>query len=176
MARICKCLNYNISTMKYLQIFVMFVLLAFTQCSSSNKAAGTSHNIFNDSTVQELINSKHYTFVAQYAQPLRGRQITLTTEYTLTVHNDSLISYLPYFGQAYVAPINPSDAGIEFTSTNFDYAATPGKKGSYTVTIKPKDEAKANQMILHVTSSGYADLQVSSSNRQAINFRGIMRK
>ena len=162
--------------MKYLQVIVLFLLLAFVQCSSSNKAGSSRNNIFNDSTIQELVNSKHYTFVAQYAQPLRGRQIALTTEYTLTVHNDSLISYLPYFGQAYVAPINPSDAGIEFTSTNFDYVATPAKKGNYNIIIKPKEESKANQMILNVTSTGYANLQVLSPNRQAINFRGIMRK
>src|SRR3954462_14236076 len=126
--------------MKYLQIILMFLLLAFTQCSSSNKAGSSTNNIFNDSTTQELINSKHYTFVAQYAQPLGGRQRALTTEYTLTVHNDSLISYLPYFGQAYVAPINPGEAGLEFTSTNFDYTDTPSSKGNYTITIKPKNE------------------------------------
>src|SRR3954452_8924651 len=169
-------MDYNINVMKYLQVIIVFLMFTFIQCSSSNKANSSSNNIFNDSTMQELVNSKHYTFVAQYAQPLRGRQITLTTEYTLTVHNDSLISYLPYYGQAYVAPINPSDAGIEFTSTNFDYAATPGKKGSYDIVIKPKDEAKANQMIFSVNSTGYANLQVLSTNRQAINFRGIMRK
>src|SRR3954451_25442004 len=162
--------------MKYLQAVLIILLLAFSQCSSTNKANSSNNNIFNDSTMQELVNSKHYTFVAQYAQPLGGRQRALTTEYTLTVHNDSLISYLPYYGQAYVAPINPADAGLEFTSTNFDYTATPSGKGNYTITIKPKNESKANQMILTVTSTGYGNLQVQSSNRQAISFRGIMRK
>src|SRR3954453_20735247 len=161
--------------MKYIQIILIFLLFALTQCSSS-KNTSSSNNIFNDSTIQELINTKHYTFVAQYAQPMRGKQIALTTEYTLTVHNDSLISYLPYYGQSYSAPINPSDAGLEFTSTNFDYTATPSGKGNYNITIKPKNESKANQMILTVTSTGYGNLQVLSSNRSAISFRGIMRK
>src|SRR3954452_25023530 len=169
-------MDYNINVMKYLQVIIVFLMFTFIQCSSSNKANSSSNNIFNDSTVQELINSKHYTFVAQYAQPMGSKQIALTTEYTLTVHNDSLISYLPYYGKAYVAPINTTDAGIEFTSTNFDYAATPAKKGNYTITIKPGKEDKASQMILNVTSSGYASLQVLSSNRSAISFRGIMRK
>lgn len=154
--------------MKYLQVITLFSILLFTQCSSTK-------NTSSNANVQQLINSRHYTFVAQYAQPLGGRQIPLTTEYTLTIHNDSLMSYLPYFGQAYVAPINPSDAGIEFTSTNFDYVATPTRKGSYSIVIKPHEESKANQMILNVTSDGYANLQVSSANRQAISFRGIMR-
>jgi len=168
--------NYNINYMKYLQLILIFWLVAFTQCSSTKNTGSSSNNIFNDSTTQELINSKHYTFVAQYAQPLGGRQRALTTEYTLTVHNDSLISYLPYYGQSYTAPINPSDAGMEFTSINFDYTVTPTKNGNYDITIKPKNEDKANQMILNVTSTGYASLQVTSSNRQAISFRGIMRK
>src|SRR4051794_17888484 len=147
-------INYNTYVMKYLQVIIVFLLFTFIQCSSSNKANSSSNNIFNDSTMQELVNSKHYTFVAQYAQPLGGRQRALTTEYTLTVHNDSLISYLPYYGQAYVAPINPGEAGLEFTSTKFEYAATPSGKGNYTITIKPKNESKANQMILTVTSTG----------------------
>src|SRR3954470_7498497 len=163
--------------MKYLLVIIVFLMFTFIQCSSSNKANSSSSNdILNDSTMKELVNSKYYTFVAQYAQPLGGRQRALTTEYTLTVHNDSLISYLPYYGQAYVAPINPADAGLEFTSTNFDYAATPSGKGNYTITIKPKNESKANQIILTVTSTGYGNLQVQSSNRQTISFRGIMRK
>src|SRR3954453_6994191 len=142
MARIYKCSNNNFNAMKYLHFVLMFLLLALTQCSSSNKAGGST--TFSDSTIQELINSKRYTFLAQYAQPMSGKQRTLTSEYTLTVHNDSLISYLPYFGQAYTAPMNPSDAGIEFTSTNFDYAVTPTKKGNYDITIKPKSEDKAS--------------------------------
>ena len=156
--------------MKLLHLIVAFVLLLFTQCSSTNKSTSSNADL------QQLINSKNYTFLAQYAQPMSGRQMTLTTEYTLTIRNDSLISYLPYFGQAYVAPINPQDAGLEFASTNFDYVASPTKKGGYTITIKPANESKASQMILNITSAGYASLQVLSTNRQAISFRGIIRK
>jgi hypothetical protein len=155
--------------MKYLYVIVAFALLTFTQCSSTKNAV-------SNASLQQMINAKNYTFLAQYAQPLSGRQIPLTTEYTLTVRNDSLLSYLPYFGQAYVAPINPEDAGLMFTSTNFDYVANSTNKGGYTITIKPKDEAKANQLILNITSTGYASLQVLSQNRQAISFRGVMRK
>ncbi len=155
--------------MKYRYIF--FSLLTITQCTPAGKTAGSNSNA---STIQ-LINSKNYMFVAQYAQPVGGRQIPLTSEYALQIKNDSLISYLPFFGQAYVAPLNPEDAGITFTSVNFNYTVSSTKKGSYNIVIKPKEESKANQMILNVTSSGYANLQVLSANRQAINFRGIVR-
>jgi len=156
--------------MKYVYIIIACILLAFTQCSTPKNALG------NNVDLQQLINSKNYTFLAQYAQPMSGRQIQLTTEYTLTIRNDSLISYLPYFGQAYVAPINPEDAGLTFTSTDFDYVATPARKGGYNIVIKPKNEEKANQMILTGTSSGYASLQVLSTTRQAISFRGTIRQ
>ena len=156
--------------MKYVYIILACILLAFTQCSTPKNALG------NNVDLQQLINSKNYTFLAQYAQPMSGRQIQLTTEYTLTIRNDSLISYLPYFGQAYVAPINPEDAGLTFTSTDFDYVATPARKGGYNIVIKPKNEEKANQMILTGTSSGYASLQVLSTTRQAISFRGTIRQ
>ena len=154
--------------MKYLFVILSLVVLICTRCSSGKSATSNIN-------VQQLLNSRNYTFVAQYAQPLGGRQIPLTTEYTLTVKGDSLVSYLPYFGQAYVAPINTSDVGLEFTSTQFDYYITANRKGSYDINIKPKEQAKASQLTLSVTSGGYANLQVLSNNRQAINFRGVMR-
>lgn len=154
--------------MKSIHIILAFLLLFFTQCSSTKNATAGNANL------QQLINSKSYTFLAQYALPLGGRSIPLTTQYTLTVKGDSLISDLPYFGRAFTAPINPSDGGIHFTSTNFNYTATPTRKGGYNITISPHDEPKANGMTLSVTSGGYANLQVISTNRQSIAFRGII--
>ncbi len=157
--------------MKYVQLYLIFLLFLIAQCSPASQSSGS------DVALKQLILSKNYTFLAQFAQPVGGRQLPLnTSDYTLTIKNDSLVSYLPYFGQAYVAPINPADGGIQFTSTDFDYVATSTKKGGYTITIRPRAEAKASQLMLTITGSGYASLQVFSPNRQAISFRGVIQK
>lgn len=128
------------------------------------------------SQVDSLINSKHYTFKAERMEPQRGRQRYLTSEYFLRVAGDSLISALPYFGRAYTAPINPEDAGYNFTSTNFNYNVVPKKKGSYQITINAKDKMDAVTFVLTVFNNGKADLQVTSINRDAISFSGYLKE
>jgi hypothetical protein len=124
--------------------------------------------------IQKLINSKSFAFVAQYATPLSGRQINLTSPYDLRVSPDTLIAELPYFGRVYNAPIDPTEGGIHFTSTNFSYKVNNRKKGGWDITILPKNANDVKQMYLSVSSDGYANLQVFSNNRQGIGFNGYI--
>jgi len=124
--------------------------------------------------IKSLIDSQNYVFKAQSAMPMSGRTRQLTSDYDLTVTHSQVVSYLPYFGRAYTAPIDPSQGGIQFTSKDFDYTVTEGKKGGWNVQIKPKDYRDVQQLSLSISSSGYATLQVTSTSRQAISFNGII--
>ena len=97
-----------------------------------------------------------------------------TADYDLKIKPDTIDSDLPYFGRAYTAPIDPADAGIDFTSVKFDYNIVPGKKGGWEITIKPKDVTDINGMYLSISENGYALLRVNSNNRQAISFTGYI--
>ena len=123
---------------------------------------------------QRLVDSQQYIFHAQTVSPMNGRQRFLTTDYTIKVSKDTIITDLPYFGRAYSAPINPSDGGIQFTSTSFEYKVTPRKKGGWDITIQPKDARDVQQMILTIFDNGKADLRVNSNNRQPISFNGYI--
>ena len=103
---------------------------------------------------------------------MRGRTIQLTSDYTLTVRGDTVIAFLPYFGRAYTAPLDPAKGGIDFTSTNFDYKAKQRKKGNWEINIKPKDADDVRQLYLSFSASGFGNLQVTSLNRQTISFNG----
>src|SRR5258708_1293554 len=126
------------------------------------------------SSVKDLVESQNYVFKAQTALPMQGRARTLTSDYDLKVTKASVVSFLPYYGEAYVAPMDPANNGLDFTSKDFSYTSTPGKKDGWTVTIKPKDHKDVQQMTLSISSEGYATLQVISTNRQAILFNGIV--
>lgn len=125
--------------------------------------------------ITNLINNQSYVFTAQSSMPpgpSPDRQ--LNGNYDLTVTKDSVISYLPYFGRAYTAPMDPTKGGIQFTSTKFDYKVTEKKKGGWTIVIKPKDTQEASQLILNVSTAGYTSLQVIGINRQPIIFNGVI--
>ena len=103
-----------------------------------------------------------------------GRFRQLTTEYTVKVSKDTVISDLPYFGRSYSADIGNSEGGIHFTSTNFEYQITERKKGGWDITIKFKDVKDAQQFSFSVFDSGSASLQVTSTNKQPISFNGYV--
>ena len=58
--------------------------------------------------VKNLVDSQNYVFVAQSAMPMSGRVRQLTPDFDLKVTKSSIVSYLPYFGRAYTAPIDPT--------------------------------------------------------------------
>jgi hypothetical protein len=119
-----------------------------------------------------LINAQDYRFIAQTAIPMGGPSKHLTGGYDFTVSKDSVVAYLPYYGRAYSAPIDPTKGGVQFTSTQFDYKVDTTKKGGWEISIKPRDNRDVNQIYLSVSSAGYASLRVTSINRQAISYNG----
>ncbi|HEU4552412.1 MAG TPA: DUF4251 domain-containing protein [Chitinophaga sp.] len=124
--------------------------------------------------IKELVSAQSYTFKAQTALPMSGRVRQLTSEYELKVAKDSVIAYLPYFGRAYTAPLDPTKGGIQFTSHKFGYTVNNGKKGGWTISIKPSDAEDVRQMTLLLSEDGYGTLQVTSNNRQPITFNGYI--
>ena len=129
--------------------------------------------------IKKLIQSKNYIFKASYMYPMGGTQQYLTSPYDVQVAKDTVVAYLPYFGEVYfnAGYNNSADAGIQFTSTKFDYTVNDKRNGSYLVIIKPKDTKNTSQMYLDISATGEANLSVQSTNRQMIRFSGqIMEK
>ncbi len=147
-------------------IFLAISLLAgFSMVNAQKK---------NPDEIKRIVESQNYIFKAQRVNPHASISRDLTSsDYDLTVNRDTVISYLPYFGRAYSAPINPTEGGIKFTSTKFDYKSSNNGK-RWTVTIKPKDASEVQQLYLDIFDNGFATLQVISTNRQGISFNGYI--
>lgn len=124
--------------------------------------------------IKKLVESKHYVFKAQTMLPSSGATRQLTSDFDLTVAGDSIISYLPYFGRAYSAPVNPTEGPLQFTSTNFQYKVTNKKKGGWDIMISPQDVQDPKQMALSIFDNGSASLTVTSVNRQPVAFNGYI--
>jgi len=161
--------NALVYTTSLLALLVILGQPTHAQDSKADKQAA------KEAAIKNLVDSQNYVFVAQTVIPLSGRTRQLTSDYDMKVTQTSIICDLPYFGRAYQAPIDPSQGGIRFTSKDFEYTSTPGKKQGWTITIKPKDYKDVQQMTLSISSDGYASLQVTSTNRQPISFNGVVR-
>lgn len=139
---------------------------------AQNRRAEKEHK---QEVIQGKIHEQRFVFKARNVIPMRGRSRNVTTDnYTLKVTSDTVVAYLPYFGRAYVAPMNPSKGGIQFTSTKFQYSKTAAKKGGWNIVIKPDDVREIQRLVLSISSDGYASLQVISTHRDPISFNGII--
>lgn len=146
-------------------IFLIVVVLLMTNTINAQP---------NQSGIKTSVESKRFIFHAQTALPTSGRSRQLTSEYNLQVFSDSLISNLPFYGRAYSVPYGSGDGGFSFTSTKFDYAATPGKKKGWNISIKPRDVTDFREFSLSLSDNGYGTLQALSNNRQPISFTGYI--
>lgn len=126
--------------------------------------------------VKNMVKAKNFVFKADYVIPMRGTSRNLTSDYDLNVSKDTITAYLPYFGRAYSAPIDPTEGGIKFTSTDFKYETKPKRKGGWEISIEPKDTRDVRQLTMDISESGYASLRIISNNREAISFNGYIKE
>ncbi len=159
-----------------LKISLTFLLMLMIVNANAQQTAKQIKAQEKAASIKHKINEQKYTFIAQYAQPLRGTQKYLTSDYDLRVKRDSVIAWLPYFGRAYMdVPYNSTDDGIKFTSTKFDYKIVEKKKGGWTITIVLNDVRRSQKLFLDVFTNGSATLQVTSNSRDAITFQGYIK-
>lgn len=162
--------------MRYHSAALRFIILVISIPSYIMVNAQDSVKIEKKIVLQNMVDSEKFVFQPQTMLPLRGGARQITSYYDITVSKDSIISNLPYFGRAYSAAINPSENGLNFTLTHFAYSNSPNKKGGWDVIIKPRDQGNIQQLIFNIYNNGRASLNVISTNRDAVNFEGILEK
>ena len=161
-------------------LLLLIVSTLVFSCSSQHQISSSNAKI------ADMLNNQTYTFVAQSVLPTEDSRYNvrnlfpsssnlyqLTSRYDLRITQDSVAAYLPFFGRAYTAPVDPSKGGIQFTSTKFTYKKTM-RKGSYEIDISPKDNNDIQTMYLTISPSGYASLRITSLNKTPISYNGII--
>jgi hypothetical protein len=159
-----------------LKISSVLLLLFFTSTANAQQTPKQLKAQQKAASIKHKIDEQKFVFIAQYAQPLRGGQRYLTSDYDLHIKKDSVTAWLPYFGRVYMdAPYNPTDDGIKFTSTKFDYKIVEKKKNGWTITIVMHDVRRTQKLLLDVFTNGSANLQATSNSRDAISFIGYIK-
>jgi hypothetical protein len=128
----------------------------------------------DETSIKSLIESKRFLFKVQTIMPLSGTVRQSLNEYDIRLYGDSLISQLPYFGRAFTAPMPGERGGFYFTSTDFDYSVKNRRKGGWEILLKPRDVRDVREYSISVSGKGYANLRVTSNNRQPISYSGVV--
>lgn len=146
---------------------VLVVLLYLSSCSTTKNTIETVQQI------TQKVESKDFTIKVNYALPMRMKQIALTSDYDLKIKNDSAFAYLPYYGVAHVAPMNPSEGGIKFNEKLTDYNIRQNKKkDGWEINFKVINNEYHYQIYLNIFNTGSSTITINSYERDAITFYG----
>lgn len=123
--------------------------------------------------VKEAIAAKQYKINVDRMQPMRGGSRNLTTNYTLEIRNDSVFSYLPYFGVAYNAP-HGGGKSLNFNASITGYTTRALKKGKIQIDFKTRSDEDNYEYRLTIFPDGSTSIHVQPMNKQSISFTGEM--
>ncbi len=156
--------------MKTHLVYSAFLLLLMTSCGLTKT---TSETI---SEITKKINSKDFAIVVNSAQPMKGRQIDLSPDSEIRIKNDSAFTYLPYFGEAYVAPLG-TEGGIKFFEPMQNYTVSKNKRSNgWDINFKIKTDQENYEVYMTVFNNGSASFSITPSNRDAISYDGEVKK
>ena len=151
-------------------IGVLVSLLIFQACGTSQSAAEKEKQA---TELRLAVESSDFTFKASYAHPTGYKSVYLSPYYDVKILPDTIRAYLPYYGRAYRAPMDPHEGGFNFTSTEFQYRVIPGKrKGNWIAEVDILDLDRSVTFSFDIWENGTARLVVNDMNRQPISFQG----
>lgn len=141
----------------------------------SRKALKAEKRAQQIAEIKSLINSNAFVFEAINVNPLTGGTINLTSNYDVKIQNDSLFSYLPYYGRAYMAAYG-GESPMIFDLPIEVYSVEPAKKGFYVIKASVKKKMDNIEFNFYVAETGSTSLTVISNNRQSISYHGRIEK
>jgi hypothetical protein len=154
-------------------LFCSLSISCFAQ-KKSKKELKAERQEAKQKQVDSLMNSKIFVFEAQKLTPLGGRLIILDhATYYLKFNPAKTTCDLPFFGRGYNLPYGGGDGGIKFEGVP-EKITVQKKQRNYLVkaTVKGKDDVY--DLIFNVFFDGGATLSITSNNRGAISYDGLI--
>ena len=149
-----------------LSITVILFLTTLLLCGCATTEERAARAAAKAAKVQTALAERQFKLSINRMYPLRGGTRQLSFGYSIEVRNDSLISYLPFFGRAYSVPYGGGKA-LNFSE----------RIGSYQETLKAdgvKNDEDTYVYFLDVYDNGKATVDVQSYERDRISFSGTM--
>lgn len=167
--------------MKKLALFAALALLflsvqAQNSDKKSRKELKAEKKAQQIAEIKAIVENRNFVFNASTANPMSGSTVNLTTDYEMTIKNDSVFSYLPYYGVAHSgAAFGNNNSPMRFNKPIEQYSSEVTKNG-YRVKFKVKNVNDVIDCTFHISETGSTALSVSSMNRQSINYSGDLLK
>ena len=121
--------------------------------------------------VQKALADRQYTVNIQMMFPQRGKSVNVSSNYSLQVKGDTLVSYLPFFGRAYNVPYGGGD-GYNFTAPIKEYHVQKASNGNTNIMINVNTREDFIKYTLDISPNGNTYIDVTSREREPISYSG----
>jgi hypothetical protein len=154
-------------------LFMMAMSLAVCACSTLTSAERAEREAKTAQAVEKALAERHYRVEVSMVNPRRGRAVNVSSDFSLEVKGDTLVSYLPYFGWAYNVPYG-GGKGLNFTAPISEYHTAKGRNGATLITMKAANEEDFYSFRLEVFSNGSTFINLTARERESISYSGQM--
>lgn len=151
------------------------ILLGFSACailsgcaSAEERAARAAEQA---AKVTKALEARDYKIAVNRMYPMKGSSKSVSYGYSVEVRNDSLISYLPYFGGAYNVPYG-GGKGLNFSERIGSYRESQKNNGERQIEINVTNEEDTYIYLIKVFSNGNSSIDVTSRQRDHISYSG----
>jgi len=152
-------------------VMALTALVMLVGCATAEERAARAAE--QAKAVKTALQERNYQIAVNRMYPSRGASKIVSSGYTVEVRNDSLISYLPYFGRAYDVPYGGGN-GLNFSAPIRNYKESQTKSDLRHIEIDVQNDEDTYLYTLDIFDNGSADINVRSRQREPISFSGQM--
>ena len=138
-------------------------------CASAEERAARAAE--QAAKVTKALEARDYKIAVNRMYPMKGSSRSVSYGYSVEVRNDSLISYLPYFGGAYNVPYG-GGKGLNFSERIGSYRESLKNNGERQIEINVTNEEDTYIYLIKVFSNGNSSIDVTSRQRDHISYSG----
>lgn len=150
-------------------VFPLLVMVMFIGCKVSEEKAAQMAEL--SANVTNALNNRDYKITIDRMYPMRGSSRHVTYGYSVEVRNDTLISYLPYFGRAYNVPYG-GGKGLNFTAPISIYQEFMKRNGQRHIEIGVTNDEDTYFYTIEVFNNGNSSIEVRARQRERISYSG----
>ena len=146
-------------------------MLALAGCSTMTKAEREAKRAERAEYVKKTLDDRHYKIDIDMMHTRRIGSKPVSSDWSLEVKGDTLVSYLPYFGVAYEATYG-SSRGLNFTAPIKGYEDTGFNNGRRTIRLQANSDEDVIDYRLEVMDNGRVAIDVTPHKREGISYSG----
>ncbi len=156
---------------KAILISLAWALALSAGCSAPRAVVSSDADRAVASQVDQMLTKRMYKIDCTRAYPQSAPSFQLNDPYFISVIDDRVESFLPYFGRAYTVPYGGGE-GLRFAAPVTDYSDEMKRNGRRVIEFTAITDEDRYEFTLTVFPKGDANLTIGSFHKQSISFSG----